>query len=211
MPNHRHGKMGAREEGCKGPIIEGSEWAIEAVVFGDGSKDKRGRELTRGQFYGSAKATGRHENFHPIDFQSLDVSKHGGARVELTTRGVSNDMPRALLCLLLEQPRTRNHTSVRRKDVVAQAIRSYCMRNPGVAVLLGGPGSRGESKALQKYLTAEQGAVFMRSNDGSCVRASLLNALFCLAGRDAASSAVKILEQDGMHYQNLKPLGLVVH
>ena len=100
MPNHRHGKMRARDEGCKGPIIESSEWAIEAVVFGDGSKDKRGRELKRGQFYGSAKTTGRHENFHPIDFQSIDVSKHGRARVELTTRGVSNDMPRGPLCLL---------------------------------------------------------------------------------------------------------------
>ena len=51
----------------------------------------------------------------------------------------------------------------------------------------------------------------MLSNDGSCVCASLLNAIFCLAGRHSAPRAAKILEQDRTHYQNLKPLGLVVH
>lgn len=51
----------------------------------------------------------------------------------------------------------------------------------------------------------------MRYNDGSCVRAALVNAIGCLVGRDAASIAMEIQKEDDTHYKTLKPLCHVVH
>ena len=215
MPVHRHGKTveaGGTKE-MPNTSVPRDEWAIESVVFGDGSRDAKGFELRRGVFYASAKARGRHENYHRVDFRSIAFSTRDGIAQSLPTLMVSKGRPdERLLCRLPAEAINRRRRNVReQRKLISQAFPALLMEHPGVAVIIGGPGMRGNNVMVKPHLHRAAGKVFMMSNDGRCVHAALVNAVGCLRNVNEAHVAKQKLQSDSTHFINLKPLGLVAH
>ena len=188
------------------------EWGIAKLVRGDGSKSKCGRVLKAGRYYASASLIGGMESFHEIDVQSVKLNTRSDRKVSYRCR---RQTPRSAKLPLPRGPRVRfssgENTDRQKQAALLKGVISFCSRHPGFAVEVGGPGARDESTSLKDQLVHNFGPLKMKSNDGECYSAAIVNAIDCLKGSELAEKARASLEEHHQQIKNLKQIGRVVN
>jgi len=72
-------------------MVAADIWAIEKVIFGDGSSGKCGRILRNGTYYASSCARGGTEQYHEIAISTLRLSTRGGSNIWFGFKAISED------------------------------------------------------------------------------------------------------------------------
>ena len=187
-------------------------WAIERIVSGDDMRSPSGIKLHMERFYGSAVSHGGHETFWEIDVDTVSLSTRGASRICYKIKAAT-----AMARLKgaptkeLEIPIRKSASRQRRQRALLKSVKDFCSKNPGFAVLLGGPGDRQARKDTSGFSDASAGEVFMRAKDGECLAAAITNAVFTLEGRALAEEAQRLLTGRSSHYRSVASCGRAMH
>lgn len=189
------------------------DWCIDRILAGDGSTNCRGLKFELGRFYASGSLTADDGSFHEINLCSLRLWDRGCEKVQfsvvpVTTTSKVKPMP-------IEKPRTRICKSYRppkKQRLVRDAVRRFCLANPGFAVVIGGPGLRSSSPFTHcTRVVQKAGPIFMRAHEGQCLIAAIVNAVDVLIGRSAAERAKHYLLSKNQHYRSVASCAQDIH
>ena len=170
-------------------------FCVEAIVYGDDSKDANGHTISFGRFYGSGKANGRHDSFHAIDLPNFDIAPHGNGSVTLRTRRVCRSHER-IPCFVFHLP-ANDMTVELREEALRNELRLFCMSNPGIAVIIKTTGARGPHPKLRKHMLHQYGPILMHGDEFECARASIVNVMQRIFDTKRARDALgKVRELD---------------
>ena len=153
-------------------------------------------------YYGSASLQGGNESFHRIDIDSLTLF---GLRIPTETQ-------------ITDTPEQESRTGERdtdsnfrmtRHSVAMQDLRAWLRARPRTPLTIGGPGARGPIENVIAYEMRGE-SVFMRSRDGDCAYAALVNGIDRLCGRTNSEKARDYLQENLTYVRSLRALTSVV-
>lgn len=187
-------------------------WSIDRIMVGDGTTSPGGVKALLGRFYGSAVSHGAQESFWEIDGSSVCLSTRGASEVRYSIKPVTQmarakGVPRKELKIAIRKSDSRRQ----RQQALQRGVKEFCRKNPGFAVLLGGPGDRTGSRDILKHVTQNRGEVFMRAAEGECLTAALVNAVAVLEGPTVATDVKRQLCESSLQYRSLASCGRVLH
>ena len=189
----------------------GERWAIERIMRGDG-KIVNNIRYYRNQYYGSSRLSGGREHFHPIEINSLIIRP---LKIAAPPAGKLPSKTRSENAVSSPAGR-RNKRKFRKGSGVKTLaeVKTFCRANPGVPLVIGGPGARGDIEGVHGYYAPEsevtRGHPYMHSQDGDCVHAALVNAVGILCGHEAAQRAEDFMQQNLNFIPSLRKLTAVV-
>lgn len=167
-------------------------YTIERVVAGDGTNDKSGIVLEKGKTYGSSSLTGGNESFHEISMKSLNLFKFA-RKIKLRSRPPTEPH-------LIKKRRSRLKEI---KNVQLQALQKRLNENAGVVMKVSEPGARGKIDGIRAHQVRDEGPTMATGNDGSCLLAALLNAIWLLKGENSVNDAYSKVDEE----QQLESVG----
>ena len=111
------------------------------------------------------------------------------------------------------QAQPKNFHKCSRVQTLAE-VKAFCSANPGVPLLIGGPGARGDIEGVHRCYAPESGLTrghpYMQSQDGECIHAALVNAVGVLCGHDVAQKAEDVMQQNLNFISSLRKLTALV-
>lgn len=138
------------------------EWEIDRVCLGDGTSDQSGISLKKGQLYESDSIHGGNETFSTIVPETLNLFKII-PKVRLSTKKGINKK---------KMGEIKKQKADRQKKIL-QTLE----KKPGVKLQIGNPGARNQIVDVRKYQVQTHGLILATATEGSCVAASLINAI----------------------------------
>lgn len=185
--------------------IEKQDWNVEAVVCGDGTVGNCGLQMKIGVIYATGTMTGGYENYHPINEGSFVFQGNGDRTADFATRPLTREEgrhPRSFVVPLIRRTRsipTERSTAAHR----TRALLAFLKANPGVAVVLGGPGERPKNIECEDYHIREAGDLMATSATLDCIPATVVNSLAALKGKEVAGKAVAIVKNCRTKFKKL--------
>lgn len=181
--------------------------SIDAIVLGNGGK-KGGKTLIKGRWYASSKEVCNPQTYFEIDidsfnFEVIRVEEKTPYQTVNLTCTLAN-LPDAFWC---SSPSSKRQ-STRAKEMTA-GLKAFCRDWPGLAVYLGGVGSRDGNADLEKFwyffcptLDAAKGLL--------CAPNSIAHGILQLGSVREALSCLPDLFKHNHHFTSLKPVGDVI-
>lgn len=188
------------------PGVSQSKFNIESVLCGDGSRHN-GVSLNNLVFYASGRIDGGRESYHQIDPSSLALSTRGATMggnwrtrpiTEAAKKRPMTEVPRITI------PSNKRENRTYKQKKLRQAALAWMFVNRGVALSVGGPGSREGIPNVSQYYAREAGVVFEQQQDDNCMSAAIVNALDIVRGRSVAEAVQAFIEEDAPHLLSLK-------
>ena len=193
--------MSMSESGSRG---DEEPWNIARVFAGDGSAGASGKSFQLGHFYAAATLTGGTENFYEIDIESLRVKTRGSEKPSFSVQyGTKQSKKKPLPGLIPRARICKKDKWSKRERLIRMAIKRYCLQNPGIAVIFGGPGKRTVSSGGSTRGSFKSMPIYMRADDGECLVAAVVNAVEILQGSDSAEKAKQYLIDAGRHARSV--------
>ena len=95
-------------------------------------------------------------------------------------------------------------------EIILKRAKLFCLQNPGVALITGGPEARGENGSLQQFYMVEIEGPLVRNDTLDCVLASVANRVVCLLETEQGVSVFDKLLEVTVYFRNLKQIVHVV-
>jgi len=131
-------------------MVAANNWAIEKVVFGDGSTGNCGRILRTCTYYASSCARGGTEQYHEIAISTLRLSTRGRSNIRFGFKAISADAKKRPL----PERGPRVTITKRHNTQVRRGVKEFMEQNPGVEVWVHGPGARSANRDLKTSLAS---------------------------------------------------------
>ena len=189
--------------------------SVEVLVGGDGSIHHERGKMRAGTVWAASQARASRALFFQIDWDIEVCDGLPSPPFSLPTFNVpgmaaakyDEDSP---VCVVPAPPQYSTRSGLVRVRWIAHHLRCFLDDHPGVAVILFRIGARGPI-ALSSGEYSDPPFILWRTTSVlGCVDVSLLNAVGCLLGAEAASAAAVILRSERQWWFNLKPLGYIL-
>ncbi len=170
---------------------EDSEWNIRSIMWGDGSIGNDCKMLEKDELYASSAIRGGTESFWAIERGSLRLCYHGTDVMHWPAVAVT---PKARE--LHDSRRVRGpmitfagRSEAEKRLLVVQHLSQWVRANPGVAVIVGGPGQRSSSQTLRDHIVRSKPTAWSMP-PGRCLDGAIAHAVACLLGEEAGKRAL---------------------
>lgn len=186
------------------------EFLIERIAIGNGLEARNGAKLNHGKLFGSSVLFGNSESFFGIVLSSLKIrAKDGPFQRYLTVPLGERISKKDWGCIVFNIP--VSFEEEQRDALTKQAVITFARKNPGISVIIGGPGDRTVSDEALRYYVIDHGELTYHTRNGNCIDAVIVNAVCCLRGPEIALKMKAIIEREESVYYRIAQGTRLVH
>ncbi|KAI0556755.1 hypothetical protein FGB62_387g08 [Gracilaria domingensis] len=176
---------------CSEGIEDVVDYQIKSILYSDKSTEKR----ECNSYYASGGSGSRYRGLWKIDFHTIqthrtDVTFGVGRRLSQIMDNIRSVTEVESVFKIYDENGNAEAVTTER-DAKAEAafldeLDSYCVKHPNTVITLDSPGCRAPSRWAERYVLPQLGRIFCLSRGGSCLRASLVNAVNAMSGMEHA-------------------------
>ena len=154
---------------------------------GDGSS-VNGVTFREDRWYASAKYYKGPEHFYEVDVKTIKIEASYGDSFMFPARTVIKKPGQhypPIACFVPKKVNTRLQESGDRTHVIRGSVLEFCKNNPGVGVMIGGPGARTRNEKTSRYVRIDCGKLRATEERWDCVPAAVINAISAMGNEGA--------------------------
>ena len=194
---------------CTSPKVS-KDWIIDTIMFRK-DYEHAGKIIREEAWYACANIQGGVESYYRISPTSFTIS-HINTRARSFPKKLvipqTKSFPRSVVIPSIRITRSGVHNM--RSVVMGEAVRSFCRKYPGVAVILGGPGERDVNPEIVPFFDHKNTCVVACSSQYDCTQAACINGATILRGYEGFEKAVKAFSKETARLTSVGQIGPIV-